>query len=202
MTLTLRDWGRLAAAIGSLALLACAAQGQSTPNRPPPAAAPSPPADSSQPPVATSARPRWMQVDSAARTVALALEITATPGAPSALINGYRAGDVRIVVPVGWTVRWNWRNADPASAHSLVVMGERERIPLEGGRAAFSNARTHRVTEGLAPGQTDQTTFVADEAGWYWLLCGVHAHGINGEWFELRVDPEAKTAAVELKKKA
>jgi hypothetical protein len=80
-------------------------------------------------------------------------------------------------------------------------MVQREKIPLEGGRASFSNAMTRMVTEGLPAGQTDQSTFVAEEAGWYWMLCGVPGHAINGEWLELRVDPEAKSASVKLKDK-
>ena len=130
----------------------------------------------------------------------ISLEVTAQAGAPSALINGYRAGQARIVVPLNWTVKWNWRNADSASRHSLVWMVQREKIPLEGGRAAFSNAMTRMPVEGLPPGQTDQTTFVAEEAGWYWLLCGVPNHALQGEWLELRVDPEAKTAGVQVKR--
>jgi hypothetical protein len=57
------------------------------------------------------------------------------------------------------------------------------------------------VTAGLPPGQSDLTTFEADEAGWYWLLCGVPNHALNGEWLELRVDPDAKTASVKVKKR-
>jgi hypothetical protein len=144
---------------------------------------------------------RWLAVDSAGRTVTLKLEVTAPPGAPSALINGFRAGAARVVVPLGWTVKWNWVSADSAAPHSLVVMVQREKIPLEGGRAFFSNAMTRMVTEGLRPGQPDQTSFTADEAGWYWLLCGVPGHALNGEWLELRVDPEAATAAVQVKKR-
>jgi hypothetical protein len=143
----------------------------------------------------------WLVVDSASRTVTLELEVTAPPGAPSALINGYRAGDARVIVPLGWTVKWNWRSADSSAPHSLVVMVQREKIPLEGGRASFTNAMTRMVTEGLQPGQPDQTTFVAEEAGWYWMLCGVPGHAVNGEWLELRVDPESTTARVMLKKK-
>jgi hypothetical protein len=150
------------------------------------------------PPAASS--PDWLVVDSASRTATLTLEVTAPASAPSALINGYRAGEARIVLPLGWTVKWNWRNADSTSPHSLVVMVQREKIPLEGGRPSFSNAMTRMVTEGLPPGGTDQTTFVADEAGWYWLLCGVPSHALKGEWLELRVDPEAKSAGVTVKK--
>jgi hypothetical protein len=137
--------------------------------------------------------------DSSARTAELTLEVTRPPNSPSALLNGYQGGKVQVTVPLGWTVRWNWRNADSSASHSLVVMVQREKIPLEGGRAAFSNAMTRSVTDGLAAGQTDQTTFVAEDAGWYWLMCGVPSHALEGEWIELRVDPEAKVARVQVK---
>ena len=158
------------------------------------------------PPVAVSSdtAPRpdsisWLVSDSAARTAVLTLEVTRPASASSALINGYRAGKARVIVPVGWTVRWSWRNADATAPHSLVVMVQREKIPLEGGRPSFSNAMTRSATTGLAAGQTDQTSFEAEEAGWYWMLCGVPSHALEGEWIELRVDPEAKGARLELK---
>ena len=144
----------------------------------------------------------WLVADSAARTVTLDLQVTAPAGAASAVINGHRSGELRIIVPVGWTVSWNWRSSDASAPHSLVVMVQREKIPLEGGRPSFPNAMTRMVTEGLRAGQTDQSTFTAEEAGWYWMMCGVPSHGLHGEWLELRVDPEAPTARVELKKKA
>lgn len=143
----------------------------------------------------------WLVADSTARTVTLDLEVTAPAGAGSAVINGHRSGELRIVVPVGWTVRWNWRSSDASAPHSLVVMVQREKVPLEGGRPSFSNAMTRMVTEGLRPGQTDQSTFTAEEAGWYWMMCGVPSHALNGEWLELRVDPESETARVQIKKK-
>ena len=142
----------------------------------------------------------WLVADSAARAVTLDLEVTARAGAGSAVINGYRSGQLRIIVPVGWTIRWNWRSSDASAPHSLVVMVQREKIPLEGGRPSFSNALTRMVTEGLRAGQTDQSTFVAEEAGWYWMMCGVPSHGLQGEWLELRVDPEASTAAAQVRK--
>jgi hypothetical protein len=195
--------------LAALAALRCRGQSQPQPDQP----TPSP--DASAPAAETSATrgvaqpdsqaaadtgsTAWLNVDSAGKTVTLSLETRAGGTAPSALINGYRNGGVRIVVPVRWTVKWSWRNADPATPHSLVVMTQREKIPLEGGRAAFSNAMSRMVTQGLASGQTDQTTFEAEEAGWYWLLCGVPNHALNGEWIELRVDPEAKIASAQPK---
>ena len=176
-----------AATIAVLAGFACTGQTQSRPDAP----APAPPPAKSAPETTSHT---WLTVDSAGQTATLSLETTAGGSAASALINGYRAGGARIVVPLGWTVKWNWRNADSTASHSLVVMIQREKIPLEGGRPAFSNAMTRMVTDGLVAGQTDQTTFVAEEAGWYWLLCGVPDHALHGEWLELRVDPETKTA--------
>jgi hypothetical protein len=78
-------------------------------------------------------------------------------------------------------------------------MEEREKLPTEGGRAVFTNAMTKMVTAGLPAGQPDRTTFSADQAGWYWLLCGVPGHALGGEYLGLRVDPEARTAGVRRK---
>jgi hypothetical protein len=149
----------------------------------------------------TSAEPApWVKADPAARTAIITLEVTSPPGSPSALLNGFREGAVQVVVPLGWTITWEWRNADSTGKHSLVVMGEREKLPMEGGQPAFTNAMTRNVTAGLPAGQSDRTTFLADQAGWFWLLCGVPDHALAGEWIGLRVDPEATTAGV--KKKA
>jgi hypothetical protein len=179
--------------------IACSGGSQNASSAPAPSApAVSPPAaDSSPAAVDTS----WITSDSAERTVTLSLVVTKPTSSPSALINGYRSGQAQIVVPVKWTIKWNWRNDDPGAMHSLVVMTQREKVPLEGGRASFSNAMSHSVAEGLATGQTDQTTFEAEEAGWYWLMCGVPNHALNGEWLELRVSPDAHSGSVHLKER-
>jgi sulfocyanin SoxE-like protein len=149
--------------------------------------------------VPAPATPVWLVADTSGRTVTIALQVTPATGGGPALINGHHNGALQIVVPLGWTVQWDWRSADSTSPHSLVVMAEREKLPLEGGREAFTNAMTRAVTAGLPAGQGDRTTFTADEAGWYWLLCGVPGHAIAGEYLGLRVDPEAKTASVKEK---
>jgi hypothetical protein len=191
---------RMPATAALCAAIACAGRTQSPPAESAPAAAPvSTPVPAAPTRAASPSSPDWLTIDSVTKTAALTLEVTRPPDAPSALINGYRNGEARIVVPVSWTVKWNWRNADTVSPHSLVVMVQREKIPLEGGRPAFSNAMSRMITEGLPPGQTDQTTFLAEEAGWYWLMCGVPGHALAGEWVELRVDPAARLPSVKLK---
>jgi hypothetical protein len=138
----------------------------------------------------------WLKADSAGRQATIALQVTAPAGSPSALLNGYREGGVQVVVPLRWTVNWDWHSADSAAKHSLVVMVEREKLPTEGGSPAFTNAMSRSVTTGLPAGQVDHTTFQADQPGWYWLLCGVPGHALVGEWIGLRVDPEAAIAGV------
>jgi hypothetical protein len=139
----------------------------------------------------------WVVADTAARTATIALEVAG--GTPSATLNGYREGGVQVVVPLRWTVTWDWRSADTAGKHSLVVMAEREKLPTEGGRPAFTNAMSRSLLPGLAADQTDRTTFEADQPGWYWLLCGVPEHALAGEWIGLKVDAEATTAGVRIK---
>ena len=124
----------------------------------------------------------------------MALQVTAA--ADGARINGRRNGDLQVIVPLGWTVQWDWRSADVGAPHSLVVMAEREKLPAEGGAPAFSNAMTRMVTAGLEAGQGDRTTFTADQPGWYWMLCGVPGHALGGEYIGLRVNPEASAASV------
>jgi uncharacterized cupredoxin-like copper-binding protein len=161
---------------------------------------PAPSLWSQAPAPAAQAQPAWLTADTAARTVTLSLDVTAPAGTPSALIAGHRAGEVEIVVPLNWTVTWHWQSRDSTAPHSLVVMAEREKLPLEGGQPALDNAMTRMVTAGLTPGQTDVTSFTADQAGWYWLLCGVPGHALKGEWLGLRVDPDAKGPEVRSKK--
>jgi hypothetical protein len=177
------------------AALGCAGKHQAPSTEPAPVSSPAPAAAT---PAPRTSSLDWLSIDSANKIATVTLEITAPPNAGSALIDGYRNGEARIVVPVGWTVKWDWHNADTAS-HSLVLMVQREKLPLEGGRPAFGNAMTRMVTEGLPSGQTDQSTFVADEVGWYWLMCGVAGHALAGEWIELRVDLDAGLPRVKVK---
>ena len=90
----------------------------------------------------------------------LATDIDPFCGAALA-VNGELNGGLQIVVPRGWTVRWTWFNADSSAHHSLVVMTEREKLPTEGGSAAFTNAMTRSLKGGLVPGGKDVTSFVA-----------------------------------------
>ena len=80
-----------------------------------------------------------------------------------------------------------------------MVVAEREKLPQQGGQAVFTNAMTRAVLPGLAVGRTDDTSFEAEDAGWFWVICGVPGHAIAGEWISLRVDPAATEVSVKEK---
>jgi sulfocyanin len=147
----------------------------------------------------TSGLPAWIHPDSAAKTVLLDLTVTRPTGSPTAQINGRQDGNLQITVPRGWTVKWHWVNEDSTAEHSLVVVAEREKLPQEGTSPVFTNAMTRSLKTGLASGQTDDTSFEADEGGWYWMVCGVPGHAIAGEWISLKVDAAATTVQVKFK---
>jgi hypothetical protein len=197
MLCALRPLGHLGALATALSVWAACASAQSAGSGSAPPASPAPPA-ASQNAAPDSTHPAWLVADEGAKTATIALVVTPAASG-SALINGRRAGDLQLIVPLNWTVQWDWRSADSTAPHSLVVMEEREKLPTEGGRPVFTNAMTRSVTAGLPAGQVDRTTFTAEQAGWYWLLCGVPGHALAGEYIGLRVDPDAKTASVKLK---
>lgn len=143
--------------------------------------------------------PAWIHPDPAAKSVLLDLTVTHPAGAPSAHLSGEHDGSIQVIVPRGWTVRWHWVNQDSSAAHSLVVVAEREKLPQEGGQAVFTNAMTRSLLPGLPVGRTDDTTFEADQGGWFWVICGVPGHAIAGEWIGLRVDPAATGVGVKRK---
>ncbi|MDX2121541.1 MAG: sulfocyanin-like copper-binding protein [Gemmatimonadota bacterium] len=149
--------------------------------------------------LAAQGLPDWFAVDTAGRTVSLTLQAEAGGPDGIAALNGLHHGSAQVVVPLNWTVKWAWVNRDSLQSHSLVVMAEREKLPQEGGRPALENALSRAVLVGLKPGQRDLTTFVADQAGWYWLLCGVPSHAIRGEWIGLKVDRDATLPALVLR---
>lgn len=146
-------------------------------------------------------RPAWLAVDTAARTATLALEVTAPSGSASARINDFREGEVQVVVPLGWTVTWNWVSRDSTARHSLVLGPEREKLPERAQEPGFPNAMTRNALTGLAAGQRDATSFAADQAGWFWLYCGVPDHALRGEWIGLRVTRQATEPQIVVKAK-
>jgi len=134
--------------------------------------------------------PGWVRSDTLARTVTL--DLVAAHGT----LSGALAGKLQVVVPKDWTMKLEWRN-DDSTAHSFIVQREREKLPELAGEPAFQYAYSRSAVLGMAPGKSDRTQFVVDQAGWYWILCGVPGHAIAGEYISLRVDPTATAPLIQ-----
>jgi hypothetical protein len=155
------------------------------------------------PAAAQSAPPAWLQSRPADKLAVLTVDMT-RDGGGLVRLNGERDGAVQVVVPKGWTLEWRFRNLDSLGTHSLVVMAEREKLPLQGGQPAFSGGMTRMLVPGLprATGERPQdvTRIDLDESGWYWLLDGVPGEALKGAFIGLKVDAAATDAQVVRKK--
>jgi len=138
--------------------------------------------------------PPWIHPDTGAKVVTVDLVAARAPNAPATL-SGVSHGDLEVVVPLGWTVKLEWRN-DDSVAHSFVVQQEREKLPERAGEPAFQYAYSRTPVAGMGPGRSDHTQFVVDQAGWFWILCGVPGHAIGGEYISLKIDRDATGVSV------
>ena len=133
--------------------------------------------------------PEWVHPDTLSRTVTL--DLVAAHGT----LSGASAGKLQVVVPREWTVKLEWRN-DDSTAHSFIVQQEREKLPERAGEPAFQYAYSRSTATGMGVGRSDRTQFLVDQAGWYWILCGVPGHAIAGEYISLKVDAAATAVSV------
>ncbi len=186
-------------ALAALLALGVAACGDSEP-APQPSAAPGAQPEAPAAP-GTLSVPDWMQVDNAARTVAITLVAGSTSANNHWNFNGYFGGTGGITVPEGYTVTITLENRDPAMAHSVGV-GERQPsfpnqfpdvVPVFEG-AVTENPRS--MTESTLPGEVETITFVADAAGDYALICYVTGHAATGMWVPFTVSTDGSVGAL------
>jgi hypothetical protein len=137
--------------------------------------------------------PAWLTFDAAARTVRFQL-IAGLTGLNGALnFNGFRDGDLTLVVPVGWNTEIAFRNGDGMLPHSAEVIAPQVPLPAEPVSPAIPRAFTLKLAAGLPPEGTDDMRFVAEPAGDYLIFCGVPGHGAAGMWIRLRVSATARS---------
>ncbi len=140
--------------------------------------------------------PTWLTFDVAAKTVRFQL-IAGLTGLNGALnFNGFRDGDLTLVVPIGWQTEIDFRNHDGMLPHSAEVIAPQTPLPTQPGDPAIPRAFTLRLTQGLPSEATDMMRFDAQLAGDYLIFCGVPGHGAAGMWIRLRVSATAKTPAL------
>lgn len=142
--------------------------------------------------------PSWMQVDQGARTVTLEITAGADQTNNRWNFNGYANGNATIVVPEGYKVTINFKNADQANPHSLAIdtrTGGSWPATIESPQLAFQGATTSgatSMTEATQPGQSETVEFTADKAGNYSMVCYVPAHAATGMWIRFDVSAEGQ----------
>jgi hypothetical protein len=143
--------------------------------------------------------PSWIRNDPAAKIVAM--EIVADWGQVARYakgnvrtdiidFNGYWGGNLTVVVPTGWSVRIDFVNRSGSYRHSLMVTRTytQAEMPV---RLRTEDAVWGAYTdppEGIYPQETAQLSFVAQQAGRYFLACARQTHLMDGHWigFEVR----------------
>jgi len=140
--------------------------------------------------------PTWLSFDTAAKTVRFQL-IAGLTGLNGALnFNGFRDGELTLVVPVGWQTEIDFRNHDGMLPHSAQVIAPQTPLPTQPVGPAIPRAFTLKLAEGLPSEATDIMRFAAEPAGEYLIFCGVPGHGAAGMWIRLRVSATATTPAL------
>ncbi|MFC4426727.1 sulfocyanin-like copper-binding protein [Deinococcus navajonensis] len=107
--------------------------------------------------------------------------------------NGASQGGKTFTVPLGWTVRIQYKNAGPMPHSLVVVPAGAPVLSYDQAAAAFKGAASPDPVKGVVKQAT--LTFKASKAGKYLLICGVPGHGMGGQYINLEVSPAAKAAS-------
>jgi len=132
----------------------------------------------------------WLHFDAAAKTVDFELLAGLTTAFAGLNFNGFRSGGLTLTVPQGWTVTLHFKNRDPNLPHSAEVTPAGD-LPTGPVTPAFTGAATRAQDTGLAPGESQDVTFVAGEAGSYMIVCPVPGHAAAGMWIAFTVSATA-----------
>ena len=138
----------------------------------------------------------WLSFDPATKTARFQL-IAGLTGLNGALnFNGFRDGELTLVIPVGWRAEIAFKNHDGMLPHSAEVIAPQTPLPAQPVSPAIPRAFTLSLQAGLPPEGTDVMRFAAQPAGEYLIFCGVPGHGASGMWIRLRVSATAQTPAL------
>jgi hypothetical protein len=138
----------------------------------------------------------WLTFDPTAKTAKFQL-IAGLTGLNGALnFNGFRDGQLTLVIPVGWKTEIAFKNHDGMLPHSAEVITPQTPLPTQPVSPAIPRAFTLKLAEGLPPQGTDVIRFAAQPAGEYLIFCGVPGHGAAGMWIRLHVSATASAPAL------
>jgi len=178
------------------ALAACGGgePAQDQPASQPAAAAAQPAETTAAAPSGEMTMPDWFHVDQAAKTV----HMTITAGATDALnhwnFNGAHNGSMTITVPEGYAITIDFKNADPAMAHSLGIIAATSNFSaMLQPDPVFPGAITENptsMTEATLPGTETTVNFTASTAGNYSMVCFIPGHAATGMWVHFNVSSD------------
>ena len=186
--MTKRTLATGAALLLTFGLAACGG-GEPAPEAEAPEAAP----PAAAPPPAAGGMPSWFQVEG--NNVTMDIVAGATPDANHWNFNGATNGAMTITVPEGAQVTINFRNADPAMAHSLGISAfTATPAAAPAAEPAFPGAISAdptSMTASTLTGESETIMFTASTAGEYVLTCYIPGHAISGMWVRFNVGGEA-----------
>jgi hypothetical protein len=141
----------------------------------------------------TASVPSWMRVNG--NQVELDIVAGATPDNNHWNFNGAANGAMTITVPQGAQVTINFRNADPAMAHSIGVAPATTPPPAqpapEPAIPGAISGDAADVAKATLTGERESISFTAATPGQYSLLCFIPGHGLAGMWVRFNVGGEA-----------
>jgi hypothetical protein len=136
--------------------------------------------------------PSWMRVNG--NQVELDIVAGATPDNNHWNFNGAANGSMTITVPQGAQVTINFKNSDPAIAHSIGVAPATTPPPATpAAEPAIPGAISQNATDvaqATLTGERETITFTASQPGQYTLLCFIPGHGLAGMWVRFNVGGE------------
>ncbi|MBX6353511.1 MAG: hypothetical protein IRZ10_09255 [Thermoflavifilum sp.] len=110
--------------------------------------------------------------------------------------NGYNNGQLKITVPVGWTVQVHFVNKDTNMPHSVGFVPWSQRTGSSF-TAAFPGSLMNNFQSGIqATDPAVEFSFKATTAGQYAMVCGIPGHAANGMWDEFDVSSSAKSPTI------
>ena len=138
----------------------------------------------------------WLSYAAATKTVHFQL-IAGLTGLNGALnFNGFRDGELTLVVPAGSKVVVDFTNNDGMLPHSSEVIAAKLPVPPGPVEPAIPRAYTDKLEEGLPPLAKNGMTFTANPPGDYFFFCGVPGHGQAGMYIGLKVSTTAKVPSL------
>ena len=139
----------------------------------------------------------WFHVDEANEGVHMTITAGLTDAVNYWNFNGATNGEMTITVPVGYEIVIDFKNNDPAMAHSLGISAETGGFgAMVDATPAFDGAVTQNpasMTDATMPGEEERIQFTADTAGEYTMVCYIPGHAATGMWIRFNVSAVSRS---------